>query len=91
MQAIRASMSVPGAVAPAEVGNRQLVDGGLVRNLPSILRGRWAPNHHRSQSRDAAAEARSDHVGAVRVAADDQYPDRAERQPLAGGDNGADI
>ena len=32
--AIRASMSVPGAVAPAEVGNRQLVDGGLVRNLP---------------------------------------------------------
>jgi NTE family protein len=34
VQAIRASMSVPGAVAPAEVGNRQLVDGGLVRNLP---------------------------------------------------------
>ena len=34
VQAIRASMSVPGAVAPAEIGNRQLVDGGLVRNLP---------------------------------------------------------
>lgn len=32
--AIRASMSVPGAVAPVTIGNRQLVDGGLVRNLP---------------------------------------------------------
>jgi NTE family protein len=34
VQAIRASMSVPGAVAPVEIGRRQLVDGGLVRNLP---------------------------------------------------------
>jgi NTE family protein len=34
VQAIRASMSVPGAVAPVEVGRQQLVDGGLVRNLP---------------------------------------------------------
>ena len=34
VQAIRASMSVPGAVAPVEAGKRQLVDGGLVRNLP---------------------------------------------------------
>ena len=34
VQAIRASMSVPGAVAPVEMGRRQLVDGGLVRNLP---------------------------------------------------------
>ncbi|HVG06020.1 MAG TPA: patatin-like phospholipase family protein [Burkholderiaceae bacterium] len=38
VQAIRASMSVPGAVAPVEAGpdgkRRQLVDGGLVRNLP---------------------------------------------------------
>ena len=34
VQAIRASMSVPGAVAPVQVGNRLLVDGGLVRNLP---------------------------------------------------------
>jgi NTE family protein len=32
--AIRASMSVPGAVAPVTIGKRQLVDGGLVRNLP---------------------------------------------------------
>ena len=32
--AIRASMSVPGAVAPVTIGNRQLVDGGLVRTLP---------------------------------------------------------
>jgi NTE family protein len=34
VQAIRASMSVPGAVAPVALGSRQLVDGGLVRNLP---------------------------------------------------------
>ena len=34
VQAIRASMSVPGAVAPVALGRRQLVDGGLVRNLP---------------------------------------------------------
>ena len=32
--AMRASMSVPGGMAPVAVGNRQLVDGGLVRNLP---------------------------------------------------------
>jgi NTE family protein len=32
--AMRASMSVPGGMAPVSVGNRQLVDGGLVRNLP---------------------------------------------------------
>jgi NTE family protein len=31
---MRASMSVPGAVAPAEVDGRALVDGGLTRNLP---------------------------------------------------------
>jgi NTE family protein len=34
VQAIRASMSVPGAVAPVELGRQRLVDGGLVRNLP---------------------------------------------------------
>jgi NTE family protein len=32
--AIRASMSVPGAVSPVTIDHRQLVDGGLVRNLP---------------------------------------------------------
>ncbi|MBC8119155.1 MAG: patatin-like phospholipase family protein, partial [Burkholderiaceae bacterium] len=34
VQAIRASMSVPGAVVPVDIRGRQLVDGGLVRNLP---------------------------------------------------------
>jgi NTE family protein len=33
-RAIRASMSVPGVLAPAEVDGRLLVDGGLVGNLP---------------------------------------------------------
>ncbi len=31
---MRASMSVPGAVAPVEIEGRMLVDGGLVDNLP---------------------------------------------------------
>ena len=33
-QAMRASMSVPGLMAPLEYGGRKLVDGGLVDNLP---------------------------------------------------------
>ncbi len=32
--AMRASMSVPGAIAPAEIDGRMLIDGSLVRNLP---------------------------------------------------------
>lgn len=31
---MRASMSVPGAIAPAQIDGRVLLDGGLVRNLP---------------------------------------------------------
>ena len=33
-EAMRASMSVPGIFAPAEIGGHLYVDGGLVRNLP---------------------------------------------------------
>ena len=33
-QAMRASMSVPGAVAPVDIGGRLLVDGGIANNLP---------------------------------------------------------
>ncbi len=33
-QAMRASMSVPGLMAPLDYGGRKLVDGGLVDNLP---------------------------------------------------------
>ncbi|MDP3083425.1 MAG: patatin-like phospholipase family protein, partial [Rubrivivax sp.] len=33
-QAMRASMSVPGLMAPLELAGRKLVDGGLVDNLP---------------------------------------------------------
>lgn len=32
--AIRASMAIPAAVNPVEIGGRLLVDGGVVRNLP---------------------------------------------------------
>ena len=33
-QAMRASMSVPGAIAPVEINGRLLVDGGIANNLP---------------------------------------------------------
>lgn len=33
-QAMRASMSVPGAIAPVEIEGRILVDGGIANNLP---------------------------------------------------------
>lgn len=33
-EAIRASMSIPGAFTPVEINSRVLVDGGVVRNLP---------------------------------------------------------
>jgi NTE family protein len=42
-QAMRASMSVPGAFDPVEVNGRILVDGGLVNNVPiDIARGMGA-------------------------------------------------
>jgi NTE family protein len=40
---MRASMSVPGAIAPAEINGRAYVDGGLTRNLPvDVARGMGA-------------------------------------------------
>ena len=36
-KAMRATMSVPGAMAPAEIDGRRLLDGGLVQNLPVAL------------------------------------------------------
>ena len=36
-QAIRASMSVPGVFAPVRLGDRLLVDGGIVGNLPIVV------------------------------------------------------
>ena len=33
-QAMRASMSVPGAIAPVEIDGRLLIDGGIANNLP---------------------------------------------------------
>ena len=33
-QAMRASMAVPGVIAPVEIGGRLLVDGGIANNLP---------------------------------------------------------
>ena len=36
-EAMRASMSIPGAVAPVEIDGRLLVDGGIANNLPIDL------------------------------------------------------
>jgi NTE family protein len=36
-RALRASMSIPGALAPVEIGGRLLVDGGIANNLPIDL------------------------------------------------------
>jgi len=42
-EALRASMSLPGTLAPVEIDGRLLVDGGLVRNLPvDVARGMGA-------------------------------------------------
>ena len=40
---MRASMSVPGAIAPVQIDGKMLVDGGLTRNLPvDVARGMGA-------------------------------------------------
>jgi predicted acylesterase/phospholipase RssA len=56
---MRASMSVPGAVAPAEFGGMMLVDGMLTSNLPSRRRARWGRYRHCGQRRHAIAQART--------------------------------
>lgn len=44
-QAMRASMSVPGVMVPVTIGQRKLVDGGLVDNVPvKEARERCAPD-----------------------------------------------
>ena len=56
---MRASMSVPGAVAPAEFDGMILVDGMLTSNLPVEVGARdGRRRHHRGQRRHAAAQAR---------------------------------
>ena len=82
---MRASMSVPGAVAPAEYrrhdpgrrhAHQQPAGGGGARD------GRR--RHHRRQRGHAAAQARGAEFDPGRGRADAQHPDRAERAGLAG-------
>ena len=43
LQAVRASMSIPGLFPPVQWKGRQLIDGGVVRNLPvDVVRGMGA-------------------------------------------------
>lgn len=37
VQAVRATISLPGVFAPAEIGERRLVDGGVLDNVPADL------------------------------------------------------
>ena len=47
VKAMRASMSIPAAFAPVEIGGRLYVDGGMVRNLPvDVARSAGLRDHH---------------------------------------------
>ncbi|BDU73749.1 patatin-like phospholipase family protein [Mesoterricola silvestris] len=43
-EAVQASMTIPGLLAPPEVEGHQLVDGGLVENLPVLISRREFPD-----------------------------------------------
>ena len=83
-EAMRASMSVPGAIAPVEIDGKLLVDGGIANNLP-IDEARKALRRRgdRRQHLDAAAHAQGNHLGALRRRAAHQLPRQADRRPAA--------
>ena len=65
---LRASMSAPGVLAPVEVGDRLLVDGGLVDNLPVSLARSMGDNGCGTCSRSAPHARRHEtHMGSVEV------------------------
>jgi NTE family protein len=84
--AMRASMSVPGLMSPVEIDGQKLVDGGLVNNVPI--------DEARSRCQADIAIAvnvgspllKADQIGSLLSVSgpDGQYPDGAERRPLAG-------
>lgn len=43
VDSVKASMSIPGLLAPVAIGDERLVDGGLVENLPSMAARRAFP------------------------------------------------
>lgn len=64
-QAMRASMSVPGLMAPVEYKGRKLVDGGLVDNLPVEL-GRELCNADRVIAVNVGSPLREpEHIGSL--------------------------
>lgn len=64
-QAMRASMSVPGLMAPVEYKGRKLVDGGLVDNLPVVL-GRELCNADRVIAVNVGSPLREpEHIGSM--------------------------
>ncbi len=83
-QAMRASMSVPGAIAPVEIDGRLLVDGGIANNLP-IDAGAQAVRRRRDrrQHLHAADEAQGPHLGAVDRRPADQLSRQADGRRAA--------
>ena len=83
-QAMRASMAVPGAIAPVEIDGRLLVDGGIANNLPiDEARKLCARRGDRRQHLHAAAEARRAHVRAFGRRPAHQLPRQADGRPAA--------
>ena len=77
--AMRASMSVPGAFAPAEFGGRCSVDGGLTNNLPVDVARAMGADIVIAVNLGTPLASASRSTRARRDGADDQHPDRAER------------
>ncbi len=83
VKAMRASMSIPAAFAPVEIGGRLYVDGGMVRNLPvDVARSAGLRDHHRRQPGHAPPSPRPDHLACLRGPPGDQPDDGAEREGL---------
>ena len=79
-QAMRASMSVPGAISPVEIDGRLWSTAESPTTCRSASPQALRRRHHRGQHLDAAAEARRDHLGAVGRRPADQLPGQGKRR-----------
>ena len=83
-EAMRASMSIPGVFAPAEIHGRILGDGGLVNNLPVDVVRRMGADIVIAVNIGTPLMTRDQLSSVVGLrGADDQHPDRAERARAA--------
>ena len=81
---MRASMSVPGAIAPADIDDAIYVDGGLTDNLPvDVARSMGADIVIAVNLGTPLLKREELGLGVRRDRTDDQHPDRAERAHVA--------